>query len=358
MNQFGRALRLSLFGESHGVGVGITLDGLPAGLPIDPNSVAAAMRRRRPGSSHLVSARQESDEVTFLSGVLDGCATGAPLTLWIPNHDARPADYASSIARPGHADHVNHVASGGHADLRGGGHSSGRLTAPLVAAAAVVAPILDRHGIKTGAHLQQVGPIQGAPNQHSLQAMASAGEQAMPTAHAGLMSSFVKVVETARAHGDSVGGVIEFACEGLPVGLGSPFFDSLESQLAHLLFAVPAVKGVSFGAGFAAPAMPGSQHNDGYAMRDGQIRTLKNDAGGLLGGRSNGERVWGHVAIKPASSIAQAQPSVDLATSQEVQLRLGGRHDPCIAIRAVPVVQACVALVVADALLGQALVWD
>ncbi|MHB1261644.1 MAG: chorismate synthase [Thermoplasmatota archaeon] len=358
MNAFGRLFRLSLFGESHGDGVGVLLDGVPPGLRLSTAMLQGDLDARRPGGGPLVSQRKEPDTSRILSGVLDGKTTGAPVCVWIENHDVQSKPYAdlARTPRPGHADWVNHVWSGGHADLRGGGHSSGRLTAGLVVAGTVAQALLDAVGITGAAHLHQVGPHRGPDGSCSVAQMRKAeSSSVVKTAHTALETTFVAEIESARRAKDSVGGVVEFRAEGLPVGLGDPIVDSLESTLAHLLFAIPAVKGVSFGAGFAAASMRGSQHNDAYTMAGGAITPRTNHAGGILGGRTTGAPAWGHVAVKPASSIAQEQDTVDLATGKPAKITMTGRHDPCIAIRAVPVVSACLAIALADAvLLGRA----
>jgi chorismate synthase len=246
---------------------------------------------------------------------------------------------------------VNLVWSQGHADLRGGGHSSGRLTAGLVAAGALAQAILDPVGVSCGAHVHQIGPDAGPAGKAKVAAMARAARKTIPTAHTALAPRFEATIEAARRAGDSVGGVVEFRAEGLPVGLGDPIVDSLESTIAHLLFAVPAVKGVSFGAGFTSAAMRGSAHNDPFVARKGKVGVATNHAGGILGGRSSGAPLWGHAAVKPASSIFVPQRTVDLQTRRAATLKLTGRHDPCIAVRAVPVVRSTLQLALADAVL-------
>ncbi len=353
MNTFGRLLRVSLFGESHGEGVGVLVDGFPAGLPVDLAALQRDLDARRPGTSLLVSQRKEPDQARILSGVLNGRATGAPVAVWIENRDAQSKPYRdlARTPRPGHADYTNEVWSRGHADLRGGGHSSGRLTAGLVAAGHLAGRILEPLGVRVGAHLHQVAALAGTPGSRTVASMTKAAKQPVPTAHPGLATRFAATIERARRAGDSVGGVVEFRAEGLPVGLGDPIVDSLESTVAHLLFAIPAVKGVSFGAGFAAAAMRGSAHNDPFTVRRGRVTTATNHAGGILGGRSSGTPLWGHAAVKPASSIFLPQRTVDVQAKRAATLRLTGRHDPCIAVRAVPVVRASLAIALADAVL-------
>lgn len=357
MNEFGRRFRVSLFGESHGAGVGALLDGVPAGLPVGLQAMERDLAARQPGQP-LTSQRKEPDRPQILSGLLDGHATGAPLAIWIPNEDAQSKPYQETahLPRPGHADLANHAWSRGFADLRGGGHSSGRLTAPLVAAGAVAAGLLAHHGIQVAAHLHQagavVGPADAIPAARMLELAAASPVQ---TAHTALEPAFQAEIEAARRDRDSVGGVVAFCAEGLPASLGDPVMDSVESLLAHLLFAIPAVKGVSFGSGFAAAAMRGSRHNDPFHVEAGRVIPRSNHAGGILGGRTTGAPLWGHVAVKPAASLpGRAQETVDLRTMENARLELSGRHDPCIALRAVGVVQAAVRIVLADlALLAQ-----
>lgn len=357
MNSFGRRLRIQILGESHGTGVGVLLDGVPPGLTVDPANIQAALDRRRPGTGPLVSARNEPDQAILQTGVHDGHTTGAPLLVWIGNQDVRSRDYSEVLRkpRPGHADWVNRVWSHGHADLRGGGHSSGRLTAGLVAAGAILQPLLDASGITVGAHLHAAGTLEGphSPDAPTVAQMHEAlATSPVHTAHADQESAMTQAIEAARNHKDSLGGIVAWRAEGVPVALGDPFFDSVESLLAHILFAVPAVKGVEFGEGFAAARMTGTQHNDPYEPApDGGLQPITNHAGGILGGRTNGAPLWGRVAIKPTSSIFQPQQTVDLETGEATTLELKGRHDPCIAIRAVPVVAACVQIVLADLLL-------
>lgn len=360
MNQFGRALRLAIHGESHGPGIGIVMDGLPPGTPVDAAAIQRALDLRRPGGP-LTSQRREEDRVALQSGVRDEgalrVATGAPVALWIANTDAKPVPPGEArLLRPGHADATQWLATHGHADLSGAGHASGRLTAPLVAAAALVEPILARRGITVGAHLHHVGDVQPPSVPFAAAEMARrAAASPVRTAHRDHESALAARIDAARRDLDSVGAVLEFAVDGCPAGLGEPFFDSVESVIAHLLFAIPAVKGVEFGRGFGAATMTGSQHNDPIVPlqppRAGAFAYAKNDAGGVLGGRTTGQAVTGRVAVKPTSSIAREQATVDPATGAAARLAVTGRHDPCIGVRAVPVVQACVSLALADLIL-------
>ncbi len=359
MNAFGRRLRCQILGESHGSGVGMLLDGVPPGLLVDEAAIATRMAQRRPGQNTLTTQRSEADEVQIRSGVFEGHTTGAPVLLWIDNTDTRSKDYSElrRKPRPGHSDLVADLWARGHHDHRGGGHYSGRLTAPIVAAAALIAPMLEDAGIQVGAHLHTItgfdghdgGPVDG---EHWGPADVATGNAAVAksqvhTAHSELEDAFAQAIDAARRDGDSLGAVVAWQVEGVPPAWGDPFFDSIESRVAHMLFSIPAIKGVSFGAGFRAAAMRGSQHND--PIVPGGTRT--NWAGGILGGRSTGMPIWGHAAIKPTSSIFQEQDTIDLEAGEATTLTLKGRHDPCIGIRAVPVIRAAVELVMADFLL-------
>jgi chorismate synthase len=356
MNSFGRFLRFQICGESHGHGVGAILDGIPSGLPIDLTYIQEKLDRRRPGQNQHTTQRKEADKVKLLSGVFNESATGAPLFLWIDNHDTKSKHYDNirKVPRPGHADWTGHVRHRGYQDPRGGGHFSGRLTAPLVAAGAIAQGLLAAHGIRVSAHLHQVGNIAGAKNSYDVATLdARVCKSTIQTAHSDLEDSFKSLIDTVRSDkGDTIGGVIEFRAEGMPVGAGEPWSLSVESHLSQILFAVPAVKGVSFGAGFAAAEMKGSEHNDAYRMDGDDVSVLSNHAGGILGGLTTGAPIWGHVAIKPTSSIFQPQDSIDLTTGENATLQLKGRHDPIIAVRAVPVIEAAVALGLADLLIG------
>lgn len=362
MNTFGRRLRMHIIGESHGMGVGVVLDGVPPGIAVDKDRIQQRMGQRRPGTGPLVSSRQEKDDIHLSTGVFDGHTTGAPVTLWISNEDTRSKDYdvLRRTPRPGHSDWIAHHWSRGFYDHRGGGHYSGRLTAPIVAAAALLEPMLEQVGIAVGAHLHTItgfGGHDGGPVLHQgveswgpesvAHGQAAVAASTVHTAHTALEDAFVDAIDKARRDGDSLGAVVAWQGEGVPKAWGDPFFDSIESHVAHMLFSIPAVKGVSFGAGFRAATMRGSQHNDPIAP-DG---SGSNWAGGILGGRSTGRPIWGHVAIKPTSSIFQPQQTVDMETGEPATLELKGRHDPCIGVRAVPVVRAAVELALVDFLL-------
>jgi chorismate synthase len=349
MNTWGHALRLSVFGESHGKAVGIVVDGLPAGETVDMDALARDMARRAPGRDEFSTARREADTAEILSGLHEGRTTGAPVCGVIFNRDARPGDY-DRVLRPGHADWTALLKYRGHADMRGGGHFSGRLTAPLVFAGALARQALARRGVRVHAKIAAIGGVPDAEIPCTPDAYGAVAALAFPVADAAAAEAMRRLIRDARAEGDSVGGVVEAVAFGLPGGLGEPFFASVESALAALLFSVPAVKGVEFGDGFRLASMRGSEANDALCARDGRITALSNHNGGLLGGITNGMPVVVRAAVKPTPSIAREQQTVDADGAQTV-LSVRGRHDACIVPRAVPVVEACLALCALDALL-------
>ncbi len=317
MNRFGRLFSVEIFGESHGPAVGAVIDGCPAGLPLAADDFTEAMNRRRSGAAGT-TPRREPDTVEIVSGLFKGHTTGAPLTLLIRNTNVRSRDYDNliDVPRPGHADFVAREKYKGFADYRGGGHFSGRLTAALVAAGVVAARILE--GVTITATLLEVGGSK----------------------------DIEATVRKAMEEHDSVGGLIGCRVQGLPVGLGEPFFGSVESLLSHALFSIPAVKGVEFGAGFAAAAMRGSEHNDPFT--DSRGTTATNNAGGINGGITNGNEVLFRIAVKPTSSIGRPQKTVNMRTGEMEELLIEGRHDACIALRVPPVVEAVTAITLAD----------
>ena len=340
---FGRFLKLSLFGQSHGEAVGVTIDGFPAGMTIDGDAVSAMMARRAPGGKAWATARQEADRPEILSGVLNGRTTGQPLTAIIRSSGQHSEDYGEGpdLLRPGHADYTGHVRYDGFEDWRGGGHFSGRLTAPLVFAGALCLQYLASKGVRIGAHILSVGPAEDVSFLQRPEAdPAALRRMPLPVLTPGLDTEIERVIAAAKADGDSVGGVVECMADGLPAGLGAPFFDSVESVLSALMFSIPAVKGVSFGEGFGFAALRGSEANDAFRIRDGQITTATNHSGGIQGGITNGRPVVFRCAFRPTPSIAKEQDTVSLRTMTEAKLAIRGRHDPCIVPRAVPVVEA------------------
>ena len=346
----GLALRLSIFGQSHSEAIGMTLDGLPAGLPIDLDKLQGFLNRRAPGQNDWSTPRKEEDRPEFLCGLKDGCTCGAPLTAIIHNNNTRPKDYSrlKITPRPGHADYTAEVKYRGFQDYSGGGHFSGRLTAPLCIAGGVLKQMLESKGITVDARIAAIAGIRD-----DSPFTASVADKRFPVVDDAVGEQMREAIQAARAEGDSVGGVIECVARGLPVGVGEPMFDGLENRIARAVFAVPAVKGIEFGAGFAAANMRGSENNDPFTVRDGRIETLTNNAGGILGGISNGMPVVFRVAVKPTPSIAKEQQSVNLNTMQPEALRITGRHDPCIVPRAVPVIEAAAALAISDLILGE-----
>ena len=339
-------MRHTIFGESHGPAIGVTLEGVPAGLKLDLDFMQKELSRRATGRNALSTARKEADQVQVLSGLFEGKTTGTPLTLLIANGDQHSSDYEAIryTPRPSHGDYAGFIQSHGHLDYRGGGHFSGRLTAPLVAAGAVAKQILAGQGIWVGAHISSIYGISDAilEDAEDLRAVAEKDFPVLDDEKGGEMTA---AILEAKREGDSVGGSIECAVTGLPAGLGAPDFGhNAEGIFAQYLFAVPAVKGVDFGAGVALSMMRGSEANDPFVVRDGKVVTKTNHAGGVNGGITNGMPVVFEVTMRPTPSIALPQESVDLRTGEEVEIEIKGRHDPCIVHRAVPVIEAAAAL--------------
>ena len=354
-SEFGHLLKISVFGQSHGRAIGVVVDGLPAGEAIDLDELQAFLDRRKPGKNRLSTARKESDAPTFLSGLENGKTCGAPLCAVIENGDQHSGDYAglTDTPRPGHADYTAAVKWGGQADMRGGGHFSGRLTAPLCIAGGIAKQILARRGIHVGAHLSEVAGIADDPFplHPTAELFEKLAAKDFPVLDDGAGERMQQAILAAREELDSVGGIVGCAAIGLPAGLGDPMFDGVENRLAAALFGIPAVKGVEFGAGFAAARSRGSENNDAFSVADGAVVTDTNHAGGILGGITNGMPILLRTAMKPTPSIARAQKTVRLSQMEEIPLEIRGRHDPCIAHRAVPVVEAVTAAVLLDLLL-------
>lgn len=349
---FGQHLTLSIFGQSHGEAVGVTMDGFPAGMRIDQARLEAAMARRAPGQSALTTPRKESDAPEFISGVLHGVTTGQPICILIRSTNQHSRDYGDGVdlVRPGHADYTGHVRYFGHEDWRGGGSFSGRLTAPLVAAGTLCAQWLEAQGVRIACHVQRIGDV---TDTSFLQADPQADHSALKQTGLPVLSDDVQqqmedAILAARAEGDSIGGVAECMVTGLPAGLGAPFFDSVESTISRLLFSIPGVKGVEFGDGFGFAGMRGSQANDPFRMADGKIVTVTNHSGGINGGITNGMPVIFRCALRPTPSIAIPQQTVSLKTGENAELAIHGRHDPCIVPRAIPVVEAITAIALLD----------
>jgi chorismate synthase len=329
-SSYGENFRISIFGESHAAAIGVTMEGLPAGSPIDSGTLQAFLERRAPGRDAFSTSRREADAPEFLCGVKNGVATGAPITAIIRNADTRSNDYANlaNVPRPGHADYPAEVKFGGFQDRVGGGHFSGRLTAPLCIAGGIVLQQLDRIGVSVSARAIRIG---GETEPERMEA----------------------AIAAAREAGDSVGGIVEAEIRGLPTGIGDPMFGGLENRIAQIVFGIPAVKGIEFGEGFAVADLKGSENNDPYGVVDGKVAPLTNHAGGILGGISTGAPVVFRVAFKPTPSIAKEQDSVDLGKMESAKLVVKGRHDPCVVLRAIPCVEAAAAIAVFDAILGR-----
>lgn len=348
-NTFGSSVAVTLFGESHGAAVGAVLDGMAPGVPVDEGFIARQLELRRPFGT-ISTARREPDAFEIVSGVFEGRTTGTPLCILIRNTDVNSAAYDRDLARPGHADYTARAKYHGFADYRGGGHFSGRVTAALVAVGAIALKALWGRGIAVGTHIARCGGIADrgfADLDADLAALAEKRFAVLDDARGEAMRA---AIEAAAAEGDSVGGVLETAVTGLPAGVGEPWFDTLEGQLAHILFSIPAVKGVEFGDGFAMADLRGSACNDAFCTENGAVRTVSNHNGGINGGISNGMPLLLRCAVKPTPSIRKPQETVNLTTGERVELELGGRHDPAIVHRARAVVDSAVALTLCDAL--------
>lgn len=349
----GNKIKLSVFGESHGEAIGCVIDGLPNGIKLDFDEINREMARRAPGKDKTATTRKESDTPHILSGVLNDTTTGAPLAMVIENTNTRSGDYGNlmSVPRPGHSDYPAYVKYNGNNDVRGGGHFSGRLTAPIVFAGAVAKQILKAKGITIGAHISKIGSACDEnfdKNNISAEELEAVSHKPFAVIRDESEAEMRACVEAARIEGNSVGGVVECAAIGLPVGLGGNMFDTVESKLSAALFGVPAVKGVQFGAGFDFAEMLGSEANDGYEMKDGKVALLSNNNGGVLGGMTSGAPIVFSVVLKPTPSISVPQKSVNLQTMENETLVVKGRHDPCVVPRAVPVIEGITAVVLLD----------
>ena len=350
---YGENLKLSIFGQSHGAAIGMTLDGIPAGLPVDTDALQVFLNRRAPGQNDWSTPRKEADRPEFLSGILDGYTCGAPIAAVIYNKNTRSGDYANlkDCPRPGHADFTAQIKYGGFQDAAGGGHFSGRLTAPLCIAGGLCKQWLEGMGIRIVAHISAIAGISDTPLDPLAPDMDSIQPE-FPVINQDAGARMRAVISAAKSDGDSVGGIVECAVTGLPAGVGEPMFGGVESRIAQIVYGVPAVKGVEFGAGFAAAKLRGSQNNDDYVMIDGQIRTATNNAGGILGGITTGMPLIFRAALKPTPSISRPQQSVSLSSGKMQELVIKGRHDPCIVPRAVPVIEAAAAIAILDMILG------
>lgn len=350
---YGEILKLSIFGQSHGAAIGMTLDGIPAGLPVDLCALQAFLNRRAPGRNDYSTPRREADQPEFLSGITNDHTCGAPLAAIIRNGNTRSSDYEDlkDHPRPGHADYTAQIKYKGFQDIAGGGHFSGRLTAPLCIAGGLCKQWLEAMGIRIAAHLLCVGDIYDKSFDPIIPQI-NAVREGFPVISIDAGEKMHALITQVRTEGDSIGGIIECAITGLPAGLGDPMFGGMESRIAQIVYGIPAVKAVEFGAGSAVAHMRGSQCNDPFVMQDGQIRTKTNAAGGILGGITNAMPLIFRAAVKPTPSIAIGQKTVSLSNMQAHDLEIKGRHDPCIVPRAVPVVEAAAAIAVYDAYLA------
>jgi chorismate synthase len=348
-NSLGRTFTVTSFGESHGPCIGVVIDGCPAGLPLTVADIQGEVDRRKAGTGPAATARREPDRVEILSGVSEGFTTGAPVCLLIRNEDIDDSDYEKirTKLRPGHADYTAYVKYSGFSDRRGGGRFSGRITAGFVMAGALARKLLDTIGVAIFAHTVAVGGVTAKPVAYDV-IKQRAAKDPLYCADPQASLAMSELIAKAKEAGDSLGGIIEGIALNLPVGLGEPLFDNLDGDLAKALFAIPAVKGVEFGAGFAAAAKKGSENNDPFIIRDGKIATSSNNAGGVLGGLSSGMPLVVRVAVKPVSSIGIEQKTVDIEKMQETTIKVGGRHDVCVVPRAVPVVEAMMAVTLCD----------
>lgn len=350
---YGENLKLSIFGQSHGPAIGMTLDGIPAGLPVDTEKLQKFLNRRAPGQNDWSTPRREEDRPDFLSGIVDGFTCGAPLAAVIQNKNTRSVDYNNlkDCPRPGHADFTAQIKYGGFQDAAGGGHFSGRLTAPLCIAGGLCKQWLEEMNIQIGAHISCIGSLSDVkfdPVKPDLEAVSSD----FPVISCEAGAEMRKYISEVRAQGDSVGGQIECAVTGLPAGIGEPMFGGVESRIAQIIYGIPAVKALSFGAGFHSGQMLGSQCNDPFTVSDGKIVTSRNASGGIQGGITNGMPLIFEVVLKPTPSISKPQNSISLSQMADQELIVHGRHDPCIVPRAVPVVEAAAAVAIFDMILG------
>jgi len=349
-NSIGKAFVLTCFGESHGKCVGAVIDGCPAGLALSEEDIQVELDKRRPGVSKIATKRQEEDVAEILSGIYKGFTTGAPICVMVQNRDvdSRPYELIKDKPRPGHADYTAHVRYGGFQDYRGGGQFSGRITVAYTMAGAIAKKLLKTINVEVLAHTIQIGPIRLSKEVTYEDIRENVYQNPVRCADPETANAMEAEVLKVAREGDSLGGIAECVALGVPAGLGNPLFDSLDADLARMLFNIPAVKGVEFGAGFQAASLRGSENNDQFVIEGNKIVTLTNNAGGILGGLSTGMPIVMRVAFKPTPSIAKKQKTVDLIEKRNVEIKLAGRHDPCIVPRAVPVVESCVAMVLVD----------
>lgn len=349
-SSYGENLHLSIFGQSHSAAIGVTIEGIPAGERVDMEELQRFLSRRAPGQGAWSTARREADAPEFLSGIVDGVTCGAPIAAIIRNTNARSQDYAAlaDTPRPGHADYTAEVKYFGAQDKSGGGHFSGRLTAPLCIAGGICKQLLAREGIEIISRIAAIGAVE---DEGELEA--STADKPFPCVSDARAADMLALIAAVKAESDSVGGIVECKVLGAPAGLGDPMFGGMENRIASVVFGIPAVKGIEFGTGFAAAKMRGSENNDAFCVKNGKILTKTNNCGGILGGITDAMPITFRAAFKPTPSIAMPQCTVNMKTMQPQEIRIQGRHDPCIVPRAVPVVEAAAAVAVYDALLAR-----
>ena len=348
-SSFGKLFTITSFGESHGRCVGIIIDGCPAGLPITKEDIQREVDKRKPGVGIAATTRVEEDKVEILAGIFKGTTGGAPICLLLWNKDVDSSEYEKMrfLLRPGHADYLAFIKYGGFNDFRGGGRFSGRITATFVMAGAIAKKLLNLIGVEVLAHTVEIGGIKARPKEFD-EIKENIDQNPLRCADLAAAEEMAGAIERVKAEGDSLGGIIEGIARNVPVGLGEPVFDTLDGELTKALFAIPAVKGVEFGSGFSAAGRKGSENNDPFTVRDGKIATVTNNAGGILGGISNGMPIAVRVAVKPTSSIAKTQQTVDIKNMETTTLSVKGRHDVCIVPRAVVVVESMMAVTLCD----------
>jgi chorismate synthase len=349
-NSIGKEFVVTTFGESHGKIVGVTIDGCPAGLPLTEADVQAEVDRRIPKQPKIVSGRIEKDTVQIVSGVFNGFTTGASITMTVENRDAESCDYEAmkNLPRPGHADYTARVKYGGFNDYRGGGRFSGRITVALIMAGAVAKKLLNQFGVDVFAYTKAIGNVKLYKSLSFEEVRSHRYETAVRCPDKAVAKKMEDAIVATRKEGDSLGGIIEIIGANVPVGVGEPLFDALDSDIAKALFNLPAVKGVEFGAGFKAAALKGSENNDAFRIEKGSITTLTNNHGGVLGGISSGMPLVVRIAVKPTPSIAKEQQTVALSTMENASLKVLGRHDPCVVPKAVPAAESAVAITLVD----------
>lgn len=349
-SSYGEKIKLSIFGQSHSAAIGMVIDGVPAGLKVDMDALQHFLERRAPGRHSYTTQRREADIPEFLSGIVDGYTCGAPISAIIRNQNTHSDDYNNikDCPRPGHADYTAHVKYQGYEDVAGGGHFSGRLTAPLCIAGGLCKQWLEDKGIQIGAHIEWIENIDDS-HFDLVAPCIDAIHSDFPVINKVRGEQMVEAIERAKEGGDSIGGVIECAVTGVPAGIGDPLFGGMESRISQIIYSIPAVKSIEFGLGYAAAFSKGSQNNDAFTIHNGKVETLTNNAGGILGGITTGMPIIFRASIKPTPSISLPQQSISLSTMEEKTLIINGRHDPCIVPRAVPVVEAAAAIAIFDA---------